>query len=180
MKSKVLTPRFIFLTTAIISAAVCRLLSPIDNFTPVAAMALFGGAYFTDKRIAVILPLIAMFLSDVVLELFTPWGFHNTMVYVYVAFVLTSLIGIRVGRNTSVLTIAGGSLASSVLFFIITNFGVWAAGGFANGFVGLNTTYVMGLPFFAPTLLGDLFYSAILFGAFYLAQVRYPALIRVK
>lgn len=180
MKSNILTPRFIFLTSAIVLAAVCRLLSPVPNFTPVAAMALFGGAYFTDKRLAVIVPLITMFLSDVVLELFTPWGFHNTMIYVYAAFVLTTLIGMRVGRNTSVLSIAGGSLASSVLFFIVTNFGVWAAGGFPEGFMGLNTTYVLGLPFFAPTLAGDLFYSAILFGAFYLAQVKFPALIRVK
>ncbi len=180
MKSNILTPRFIFLTSIILLAAVCRLLSPIPNFTPVAAMALFGGAYFTDKRMAVLIPLITMFLSDVVLELFTPWGFHDTMIYVYIGFVLTSIIGMFVGRKTTVLSIAGGALASSVLFFIITNFGVWAASGFQGGLTGLNVTYLLGIPFFTPTLIGDLFYSAVLFGAFYLAQVRYPALIRVK
>lgn len=178
MKSKILTPRFIFLTSAIVVAAVSRLFPHVPNFTPVAAMALFGGAFFTDKRMAVIIPLITMFLSDIALELLTGWGFHDTMVYVYIAFILTSIIGMFVGRNTTVLSVAGGSLAASVVFFIITNFGVWAAGGFVEGFNGLNTTYVLGIPFFAPTIAGDLFFNAILFGAFYLAQVRYPALVK--
>lgn len=178
MKSKVLNPRFIFITSAIMVAAVSRLFPHIPNFTPIAAIALFGGAYFTDKRMAVIVPLIAMLITDVALELLTGWGFHDTMIYVYVAFVLTSVIGMFVGRNTSVLSIAGGSLASSVLFFIITNFGVWAASGFQAGIAGLNTTYLLGIPFFAPTLAGDLVFNALLFGAFYLAQVKYPSLVK--
>lgn len=178
MKSKILNPRFIFITSAIMVAAISRLFPHIPNFTPVAAIALFGGAYFTDKRIAIIVPLITMLLTDVALEVLTGWGFHDTMIYVYVAFVLTSVLGMFVGRNTSVLSIAGGSLASSVLFFIITNFGVWAAGGFQAGLTGLNTTYLLGIPFFAPTLAGDLVFNALLFGAFYLAQVRYPSLIK--
>lgn len=178
MKSKVLNPRFIFITSAIMVAAVSRLFPHIPNFTPIAAVALFGGAYFTDKRMAVIVPLIAMLITDVALELLTGWGFHDTMIYVYVAFVLTSVIGMFVGRNTSVLSIAGGSLASSVLFFIITNFGVWAASGFQAGIAGLNTTYLLGIPFFAPTVAGDLVFNALLFGAFYLAQVKYPSLVK--
>lgn len=178
MKSNILTPRFIFLTSAVLIAAVTRLFPHIPNFTPIAAMALFGGAYFSDKRLALIIPLLAMFVSDVALELLTGWGFHNTMIYVYVAFVLTSFIGMYVRRNVSVLSVAGAAIASSVLFFIITNFGVWAASGFEFGFAGLNATYVLGLPFFAPTLLGDLFFNAILFGAFALAQVKFPVLVK--
>jgi hypothetical protein len=73
-----------------------------------------------------------------------------------------------------------GSVLSSVVVFIITNFGVWAAGGFAGSLSGLNLTYVMGIPFFGPTLLGDLFFNAVLFGTFYIAQRRTPALIRIK
>lgn len=178
MNSKIFTPRFIFITSAIVLAAISRLLPHIQNFTPVAAMALFGGVYFTDKRVAFIIPLITMFLSDVALELLFGWGFHNTMIYVYIAFILTTIIGMFVGRNIGLLSIAGGSIASSVLFFIITNFGVWAASGFQAGITGLNTTYLLGIPFFAPTLIGDLFFNAILFGAFYLAQHKYPALIK--
>jgi hypothetical protein len=178
MKSKFFTPRFIFITTAILVAAVSRLFPHIPNFTPIAAMALFGGVYFSDKRLAILIPMVAMFLSDVALEMITGWGFHNTMIYVYAAFVLTTFIGMAVKRNTSILSVAAGAILSSVLFFIITNFGVWAASGFEFGVAGLGTTYLLGLPFFAPTVLGDLFFNAILFGAFYFAQTKYPTLAK--
>ena len=141
-------------------------------------MALFGCVYFSDKRLAFVIPLVAMIISDVLLELITGWGFHNTIPYVYGAFIITSAIGLYVRKNTSVQTVLGASLLSSVLFFVITNFGVWAASGGIGGASGLATTYVLGVPFFAPTVLGDLFYNAILFGAFYFAQRRIPALIK--
>lgn len=172
------TPRFIFITTAILIAAISRVFPHFDNFTPIAAMALFGGVYFSDKRLAFIVPLVAMIISDVIIELTTGWGFHNTLIYVYVAFIITSAIGLYVRRNTSVQTVLGASLLSSLLFFIITNFGYWAANGGIGGAGGLGVAYVTGIPFFAHTLLGDLFYNAILFGAFYLAQRRIPALIK--
>jgi hypothetical protein len=139
---------------------------------------LFGGVYFTDKRAAFIIPLIVMFISDVALELITGWGFHNTMIYVYIGFVLTTVIGMMVKRNVSIKSVTAGSLISSILFFIITNFGYWAANGFQFGAAGLSAAYVSGIPFFAPTLLGDLFFNAILFGSFYLAQVKFPILLK--
>lgn len=178
MTNKVFTPRFIFITSAILLAALSRVFPHIPNFTPIAAMALFGGAYFSDKRLAFIIPLIAMIMSDVILEVTTGWGFHNTVVYVYVAFILTSAMGLYVRNHNNVQTILAASILSSVLFFVITNFGVWAASGGIGGVTGLGTTYVLGIPFFAPTLLGDIFFNAILFGAFFLAQRRIPALIK--
>jgi len=178
MTNKLFTPRFIFITSAILLAALSRVFPHFNNFTPIAAMALFGGVYFSDKRLAFIVPLLAMILSDVILELTTGWGFHNTIVYVYVAFIITSAIGLYVRKNTSVQTVLGASVLSSLLFFIITNFGVWAASGGIDGASGLATTYVLGVPFFSPTLLGDLFYNGILFGAFFLAQKRIPALVK--
>lgn len=178
MKSKMFTPRFIFIASAVLLAAMSRLFPHIPNFTPIAAMAMFGGVYFSDKRLAFVIPLIAMLLSDIAIQLFFGWGFHNTMIYVYVGFVLTSMIGMVVRRNVSVLSIAAGSVAASVLFFIITNFGVWAASGFQLGIAGLNTTYLLGVPYFAPTLAGDLFFNSILFGTFYLAQKKYPVLVK--
>ncbi len=178
MTTKIFSARFIFITSAIIIAATSRLFPHIPNFTPIAAMALFGGVYFSDKRLAFIIPLLAMFISDVALELITGWGFHNTIVYVYVAFILTSIIGLYVKRNTTASSILGASVLSSLLFFIITNFGVWAATGMLGGAAGLGATYALGIPFFAPTVLGDLFFNALLFGAFFFAQKRIPALIR--
>jgi len=178
MKSKIFSARFIFITSAILLAAMSRLLPHIPNFTPIAAMALFGGAYFKDKRLAVVIPLIAMLLSDAAIQLLFGWGFHNTMIYVYIGILLTSIIGMRVGRKATISSIAIGSITASILFFIITNFGVWAATGYQMGIAGLSTTYVMGIPFFAPTLIGDLFFNSVLFGAFYLAQIKFPILIK--
>ncbi len=178
MTTKIFSARFIFITSAIIIAATSRLFPHIPNFTPIAAMALFGGVYFSDKRLAFIIPLLAMFISDVALELITGWGFHNTIVYVYVAFILTSIIGLYVKRNTTSSSILGASVLSSLLFFIITNFGVWAATGMLGGAAGLGATYALGIPFFAPTVLGDLFFNTLLFGAFFFAQKRIPALIK--
>ncbi|MGQ0829560.1 MAG: DUF6580 family putative transport protein [Bacteroidota bacterium] len=178
MNSKLFTPRFIFITIAILVAAISRLFPHIPNFTPIAAMALFGSVYMTDKRLAFVVPLIAMLISDIGLEIISGWGFHNTLIYVYVSFALTSIIGLMVRNKVSFMSITTASIISSVLFFIITNFGVWAAGGFQLGFAGLTATYTLGIPYFAATLLGDLFFNGVLFGAFYLAQRRYPVLVK--
>jgi hypothetical protein len=174
----IFTPRFLFVAGAVAIAAISRVFPHIDNFTPIAAMALFGAASMNDKKLAFLVPMIAMLISDILLELITGWGFHNTLIYVYVSFILTSLIGLQIKKNPGVLTIGAASLISSVLFFLITNFGYWAANGFVGGAAGLSAAYIGGLPFFAPTLVGDLFYNSILFGALYLAQRRYPVLIR--
>lgn len=175
-----MNPRFIFITSAIFIVAASRLFPHIPNFTPLAAMALFGGVYLSDKRLAFIVPLLALFISDMALQLLFGWGFHNTMVYVYIGFILTSMIGILIKRNTSVLSVVAGSMIASILFFIITNFGVWAASGYQMGIAGLETTYLIGIPFFATSLIGDLFFNGVLFGAFYLAQIKFPVLVKAK
>jgi hypothetical protein len=179
MKSKIFTPRFIFVVTTIVLAAVSRLLPHIDNVTPVAAMALFGGVYLNDKRLAMIIPLLIMALSDGAMEAISGNGAHNTMIYVYASFAITSIIGILISKKISVLSVASASLVSSVLFFVITNFGVWASTPASDpGAVSLSATYILGIPFLRYTLLGDLFFNAVLFGAFYLAQVRLPKLVK--
>lgn len=177
MKTKFFTPRFIFISSTIFLAAVSRLLPHIPNFTPVAAMALFGGVYFTDKKWAFIIPLMALFLSDAAMELFFGYGFHNTMLYVYAGFVLTTLIGVMIRNSVKPRTILVASLVSSVLFFLVTNFGYWVSLGSPMGYAGLTAAYVQGIPFFRYSLFGDLFYNAILFGAFYLAQIKFPTLL---
>ncbi len=178
MKSNLLTPRIIFIGSVILVAALSRLFPHIPNFTPIAAMALFGGVYFKNKIWGIIVPLIAMIISDVGLEFTTGWGFHNTIPYVYTSFIATSLIGYSMKNKTNVPTIAGASLVSSLLFFIVTNFGVWAAGGFIGGAAGLTTTYIIGIPYFGATMLGDLFFNGILFGTFYFAKRRFPVLVK--
>jgi hypothetical protein len=176
MKSTIATPRFLFLSIVILIAAMSRVFPHIPNFTPIAAMALFGGVNFKSKPMAFLVPLIAMFISDCCLQLTTGYGFHNTIAYVYASFALTTLLGMYVGKSANIRNIFTASLLSSVLFFIITNFGCWAAGGFQEGATGLTAIYIAGIPFFGPTLVGDLFFNGILFGSFYLAQRRLPAL----
>lgn len=185
MKSRFITPQFLFVTITILLASISRVLPHPPNFTPIGAMALFGGACFANKKFTFIIPLLAMFISDCVLQLISGIGFHDTMIYVYASFVLITLIGIYIRKNTKASNIIVASLISSILFFVITNFGVWAATGFAFGIKGLLNTYLIAIPFFGNTafgsffvntLIGDLFYCGILFGSLYLAKSKFPVL----
>lgn len=147
----------------IIGGALMRLLPHAPNFAPIAAIALFGGTYL-NKKYAIILPIAAMLLSDLFL------GFHDTMVYVYGSFVLTGLLGIWLRKHKNVINVFGTAVASSVLFFLITNFGVWAQGMYARDLSGLFQSYVMAIPFFKNTLLGNLFYTGLFFGSYELVK----------
>ena len=148
----------IFITLTILAAALSRLVPHIPNFTPIAAMALFGGAKLEDKRLAFIVPLFSMLLSDFFI------GFHETLFFVYGSFLLTVLIGISIGSKISSVSLLKASLASSVLFFTITNFGVWIF----HREISLMDTYILGIPFFVNNLSGDIFYVSLLFGIFHL------------
>lgn len=167
------TPRFLFVVSAIAIAALSRLVPHVDNVTPVFAIALFGGATLSDKRMAFIIPLLAMFISDCII------GFHSTLIYVYVSFVLISAIGLIIRSNVKPHTVVIASLVSSTLFFLISNFGYWAQINFAGGFAGLLKVYMDGLPFFRTPLLGDLVFNTVLFGGFYLASLKFPKLAKL-
>lgn len=144
----------------IVFAVVVRLIPHPANVAPIAAMALFGGAYL-DRKYAFVVPLVAMFSSDLFL------GFHNTILFVYGSFLLTGVIGLWLKSHRNVQRITLGALASSMLFFLITNFGVWLVGGlYPKTLSGLIQSYVMALPFFRNTLLGDLFYTGVFFGGY--------------
>lgn len=146
----------------ILFAVVLRFVPHMPNFAPISAMALFGGAYF-NKKYALIVPLMAMFLSDIFL------GFHSTMVFVYGSFVITGLVGLKLRKNKSMINVVAAALLSSLLFFLITNFGVWLEGWYPANFLGLIESYAMGIPFFRYTILGDLFYIGLFFGSYELA-----------
>lgn len=148
----------------IVIAVVVRILPHPPNFAPITAMALFGGAYL-DKKYALIIPLLAMFFSDIFL------GFHNTMVFVYLSFLLTGLIGMWLKENRTVKNTLLASLVCSFLFYLITNFGVWIMGSmYPKIFDGLMQSYIMALPFFRNTIIGDLFYVSLFFGSYVLVK----------
>jgi hypothetical protein len=155
---------FISPLLVILVAVLMRLLPHPPNFTPIAAMALFGGVYL-NKKYAFAIPLGAMFISDIFL------GFHSAMPYVYGSFILTGAIGLWLKNHKSAKNIICASLISSILFFLITNFGVWAGGWYPQNLNGLLESYIMGIPFFKNTVLGDLIYTGVFFGAYELVQL---------
>lgn len=164
-------PRLLALTAFVLGATALRLVPHPPNFVPIAALALFGGATFSDRRAALAIPLIAMVLSDVVL------GFSPVTAFVYASFVLITCLGFALRARGSVPRIAGASVAGAILFYAITNFGVWIAGGlYPKTLAGLATCYVAAIPFFWNTLLSDLFYTALLFGVWSLVERRWHVL----
>lgn len=147
-------------------AAILRLVPHMPNFAPIAAMALFGGAYL-GKRYALTLPLFAMVLSD----LFIGFDSIASRVAVYGSFLLIGLIGLWLRKHRSFQNIVIATLASSVLFFVITNFGVWAFGVlYPKTTEGLVLCFTAALPFFRNTLVGDMFYSTVFFGGYELVR----------
>jgi hypothetical protein len=169
------TPRIIFLTLLILIAVFSRLLPHPPNFTAIAAVALFAGAHFRSTILAFAIPFIAMMVTDLII------GLHNTLIPVYAAFAITVSIGLYISGNKKAHFIAIGAVSSSVIFFLLTNFAVWMAGGmYPMDFSGLLLCYTAALPFFQNTLAGDLFFTTLLFGGFYLAQLKFPTLLRIK
>ncbi|OGM25656.1 hypothetical protein A3D00_02825 [Candidatus Woesebacteria bacterium RIFCSPHIGHO2_02_FULL_38_9] len=144
----------------ILPAVIIRLLPHPPNMVPIAAMALFGGAYF-NKKYALVVPIFTLFISDLFL------GLHNTIPFVYGSFLITGVIGLWLKKHKSVKHIVAGTLLSSILFFIITNFGVWLVGNmYTKNFEGLMESYILAIPFFKNTILGDLIYTGLFFGGY--------------
>ena len=151
----------LIIAAIIIFAAFTRIIPHPPNFTPIIAIGLFGGAYLQDRRLALLIPLIAMIISDAFL------GFHGTMVWVYSSLILISIMGISLKNRTTLKNCTVITLSGSLLFFLVTNFGVWIMSGFyEKSIVGLLTCYSMALPFFHNTLAGSVVYSAIMFGGY--------------
>lgn len=175
--NKVVTPRFIFVVSAIAIAALTRVLPHPPNFTAVVPMALFAGACLSNRWLSMLIPMLALFITDLAL------GFHNTMWAVYGATALTVMIGWFISQKQNVLNIAGASLVSLLAFFFITNAAMWVVGFYGTGFypqtpAGLVEAIMAGIPFMGGLLLSQVIYTGVMFGAFHFARVRKPALVR--
>lgn len=144
----------------IIIAVLLRVLPHPANFAPVGAVALFAGVYL-KKSYAIWLPLAIMIISDLFI------GLHSVVAFTWGSFVLIGLIGLWIRERKTVPNVVFGTLTGSFLFFFITNFGVWGfAPLYAKTWSGLMQCYVMAIPFFRNTLLSDLFFVGVLFGAY--------------
>ncbi len=140
----------------------CRLLPHFWNFTPLAAIALFSGFYL-GRRYAIALPLASMLIGDLFI------GFYDwkLMFAVYGSLVLAGLFASFFRKHKSVETVLASAISASVIFFILTNWAVWQfSPWYEKTFAGLIQCYILALPFFRGTFLGDIFYVAVLFGAY--------------
>jgi hypothetical protein len=178
--------------TIIFSAVIMRLMPHIPNFAPMTAAALFGAAYL-PKRYVLLVPLLAMAVSDYLLLYISPFSqpvfnfshiqplgamFNNTTAWVWGSFMISALLGLALRKKPGALRIGSVTLLASMQFFLITNFGVWAAGAYARNLSGLSASYIAALPFLRWTVLGDLFYTACFFGLY--ALVLRPQSLRLS
>ncbi|MEO6039971.1 MAG: DUF6580 family putative transport protein [Saprospiraceae bacterium] len=162
-----------FALALVLLAAASRIFPHPDNFSPIAAMGLFGAAYFQRRWMMVLVPFAGLFFSDlflnnVVYKQFYPGFTWYTSLWVYAAFAMVILVGWAIlhGRIRAERVIAA-SLLASVIFFLVTNFSVWQGSGmYSHTWAGLLGCYAAGLPFFTNTILGDLCFSALLFGTY--------------
>jgi hypothetical protein len=142
---------------------VTRLSPPAPNFVPIAATALFAGAVLQCRVLSLAVPLIALILSDSILG----YGDWQVMAVVYAALVLPVMIGRWGQRFRSPVVFLPLALSSSLIFFVTTNFAVWMFSGmYAHDVGGLSQCYAMALPFFKNTIVGDLFWTSVLFSGY--------------
>ncbi|MBA4191290.1 MAG: hypothetical protein C0467_25185 [Planctomycetaceae bacterium] len=161
--------RLLVLTAMVACAALARLIPHPPNFTPVGAMAIFGGACLADRRLALLVPLTALFLSDLFL------GLHVLIPVVYGSFGLNVLLGRWLRTRRTVLSTATVVLLGSVQFFVVTNFACWLL-YYPPNVEGFTACYVAAIPFFQNTLLGDAIFATALFGTLAVAERGFPFL----
>lgn len=173
--------RISVLALMIVLAAFSRIIPHMPNFSPLGAIGLFGAAHFSKKWQAFLIPIAATWLSDLFINNIIYAQYYPTFTWFYEGFywqyssyLLITLAGVFIFKKITPQKVIGGALSSTAIFFLISNFGCWPA--YPQTFDGLMACYMAGMPFLKGTLLGDLFYSGVLFGTFALAQRQFPVL----
>ena len=171
-----LNPRVALCVALVVFSTIMRILPHPWNLTPVGAVSLFSGACFDRKRWAFAAPLTAMFVSDTLLQLMTGHGYHSLMPVIYATFALIVVVGMILReRRDSPLAVTAGAVTSATIFYLVTNFAMWMISTlYAKTLSGLAACYIAGIPYYGTMLLGDLVYSALLFGTFVWAERRLP------
>jgi hypothetical protein len=145
--------------------------SVLPNFSAIGAVAIFGACYFKGFR-KFLIPIGVLWLSDIILNNIVYSQYFDTYqaygdLWVYGAFIVAGVIGLKMMKNPSWLKLLGTSITTGVAFYIITNFGVWMTQAlYSKDIAGLIECYGAGLPFFRNTILSNVFYSFVLFGLF--------------
>ncbi len=170
MKSKTL-----LLIGLIVAAIATRFIPHAPNFTAVGAAALFGGVVFKNNLRAFLIPITALFISDLVLNnvVYSEYNegftvFTQGFAWIYGAFILTVFIGRFAINQFKALPLLFAGVGSAVLFYLLTNFGAWLGNPlYTQNFAGLMTSYAAGLPFLLNQIAGTVIYGAVMFGAAY-------------
>ena len=174
---KIITPRLLFVVAMVFVAAFSRLITHIPNMTPVFAIALFGGTYIKRKSLAFLIPLAALLISDAFI------GFYTQMYAIYISFAITVAIGFYLRRKINAVSVVGASLASSIVFFILSNFAVWISGvgilTYPLNIHGFMFCYFQAIPFFGYELIGTLLYTTVIFGIFNIVVNRVRVLAKI-
>jgi len=169
----IFTPRFWLAFALVIVGVALRVMPHPWNFAPIGAIALFGGAKFERRSFAIGVPLLTMLIGDAFI------GFHSLMPVIYATYALIAVIGMLLRDRQTIPAVGGGVLLSSTIFYLTTNFAVWAMGTtYAKTAAGLAACYIAAIPFFGNTLASDALYSAIFFGIFAIAERTIPALAK--
>lgn len=188
MENKKINLRFGAISGMILLAALSRLIPHPINFAPISGIALFGAAYYSKKYWAFVIPIVSMWISDLIInnvvyaELFDGFvWFYSGSLFTYGAFVAIAILGMNALKRVTVSRVVATAMSASILFFALSNFGVWLSSGmYPHTWNGLATCYAAGLPFLKNTVVGDLVYSTLLFGAFAWGESRFPALRRTS
>ncbi len=183
MNSQKINLRFLALTAIILLAAFSRIVPHMPNFSPLGAIGLFGAAHFNKKWQAILIPLAATFLSDLFINNVIYAQYYPTFTWLstgfywqYGAYILITLVAFIIFKKVNTTTVLTGALASTTIFFLVSNFGCWPGNFYPQNGAGLMQCYAAGVPFIKGTIFGDLFYSAVMFGGFALAQKRFTIL----
>jgi len=173
------------LSIIILLAAFTRIMPHPPNFSPMAAIGLFGAAHFAKKWQAFFIPLIGIWISDLVINNYVysssssnfVW-FYSGFYWQYISYILIIFAGLFIfNRGISLTKMFGGMISSSGIFFLVSNFGVWAGGTmYPKNFGGLITCYAAGVPFIHNTIISDVLFTTVLFGTYYLLQIEYSSL----
>ena len=178
-------PQTLVVISFIILASLSRFIPHIHNFSPIGAISLFGAAFFKSKWKAFLIPISATWISDLFLNNMIYSEYYSGFTWFYegshwqfFSYVLIIFLGLSLYKNNINLSKLGlGVAGSTIIFFMVSNFGVWFSGViYTKDFTGLVSCYLAGIPFLKGTALGNLFYVPILFGSYYLMGIRFPSL----
>lgn len=174
---------YFVLSIFIVITVVSRLTPMVYNFSPIIGLSLFGAAYIRNRKLSFAVPLMLIYLTDFIINntvyrQYFPnheglvW-FSSYMIWGFLSYILIVAIGRWLLRKVNLKTLTASALSSSVLFFLISNFGVWISSNgiiYSKDLAGLILCYEMALPFLRNSLMGDMMSTAIIFGGYLILQ----------